>query len=58
MRNENPFLPAEFRKGSDPDAYGDVFGAFRTYFATGIDGDLHRQPGHRPARPRGLRWAS
>ncbi|WP_460063608.1 glycerophosphodiester phosphodiesterase [Streptomyces sp. YKOK-I1] len=38
MRNENPFLPANFRKGTDVDAYGDVFGAFRTYFATGIDG--------------------
>lgn len=38
MRNENPFLPANFRKGTDADAYGDVFGAFRTYFATGIDG--------------------
>ncbi|WP_129310159.1 glycerophosphodiester phosphodiesterase [Streptomyces sp. L2] len=38
MRNENPFLPAEFRKGDAPDGYGDAFGAFRTYFATGIDG--------------------
>ncbi|MEU6244880.1 glycerophosphodiester phosphodiesterase [Streptomyces sp. NPDC047024] len=38
MRNENPFLPAEYRKGSAPDGYGDPFGAFRTYFATGIDG--------------------
>ncbi|WP_018549077.1 glycerophosphodiester phosphodiesterase [Streptomyces sp. LaPpAH-108] len=38
MRNENPFLPAEYRKGSAPDGYGDAFGAFRTYFATGIDG--------------------
>ncbi|AYN42272.1 glycerophosphodiester phosphodiesterase [Streptomyces dangxiongensis] len=38
MRNENPFLPAEYRKGGAADAYGDVFGAFRTYFATGIDG--------------------
>ncbi|NEC87238.1 glycerophosphodiester phosphodiesterase [Streptomyces sp. SID12501] len=38
MRNENPFLPANFRKGTDVDAYGDVFGAYRTYFATGIDG--------------------
>ncbi|WP_031161907.1 glycerophosphodiester phosphodiesterase [Streptomyces durhamensis] len=38
MRNENPFLPAEYRKGSAADAYGDSFGAFRTYFATGIDG--------------------
>ncbi|MZD04944.1 glycerophosphodiester phosphodiesterase, partial [Streptomyces sp. SID5785] len=38
MRNENTFLPADFRKGTDPNAYGDAFGAFRTYFATGIDG--------------------
>ncbi|MER5177853.1 glycerophosphodiester phosphodiesterase [Streptomyces sp. NPDC002896] len=38
MRNENPFLPADFRKGTDPTAYGDAFGAFKTYFATGIDG--------------------
>jgi glycerophosphoryl diester phosphodiesterase len=38
MRNENPFLPAEFRKGTVADAYGDVFGAFQAYFATGIDG--------------------
>ncbi|MEV5387090.1 glycerophosphodiester phosphodiesterase [Streptomyces sp. NPDC052721] len=38
MRNENPFLPAEYRKGTAADAYGDVFGAFQRYFATGIDG--------------------
>ncbi|MCS0601871.1 glycerophosphodiester phosphodiesterase [Streptomyces sp. LP11] len=38
MRNENPFLPAEFRKGSAADGYGDPFGAFKAYFATGIDG--------------------
>ncbi|MEU9212394.1 glycerophosphodiester phosphodiesterase [Streptomyces sp. NPDC048415] len=38
MRNENPFLPANFRKGTDPTAYGDAFGAFKTYFETGIDG--------------------
>ncbi|POX49037.1 glycerophosphodiester phosphodiesterase [Streptomyces sp. Ru72] len=38
MRDENTFLPADFQKGTDPTAYGDVFGAFRTYFATGIDG--------------------
>ncbi|MFG2546268.1 glycerophosphodiester phosphodiesterase [Streptomyces sp. NPDC048594] len=44
MRNENPFLPAEFRKGGDPDAYGDAFGAFRTYFATGIDGIFTDNP--------------
>ncbi|MEI7031942.1 glycerophosphodiester phosphodiesterase [Streptomyces pratensis] len=38
MRNENAFLPADFRRGSDPNAYGDVFGACAAYFATGIDG--------------------
>ncbi|WP_128378342.1 glycerophosphodiester phosphodiesterase [Streptomyces cavernae] len=44
MRNENPFLPANFRKGTDADAYGDAFGAFRTYFATGIDGVFTDHP--------------
>ncbi|MFC9846976.1 glycerophosphodiester phosphodiesterase [Streptomyces sp. NPDC060223] len=38
MRNENPFLPPAFRKGTDVDAYGDVFSVFKAYFATGIDG--------------------
>ncbi|MET7570478.1 glycerophosphodiester phosphodiesterase [Streptomyces sp. NPDC005492] len=38
MRNENPFLPLEYRKGTAVDAYGDAFGAFQRYFATGIDG--------------------
>ncbi|MEU6218085.1 glycerophosphodiester phosphodiesterase [Streptomyces sp. NPDC047022] len=38
MRDENVFLPTNFQKGTDPNAYGDVFGAFRTYFETGIDG--------------------
>ncbi|MER5526860.1 glycerophosphodiester phosphodiesterase [Streptomyces sp. NPDC002677] len=38
MRNENPFLPPAYRKGSDVTAYGDVFPVFQTYFETGIDG--------------------
>ncbi|MEU8758341.1 glycerophosphodiester phosphodiesterase [Streptomyces sp. NPDC048659] len=38
QRNENAFLPAEYRRGTDPNAYGDAFGALRRYFATGIDG--------------------
>ncbi|MFI1537988.1 glycerophosphodiester phosphodiesterase [Streptomyces anandii] len=38
VRNENPFLPPKFRKGTAADAYGDVFGVFQAYFATGIDG--------------------
>ncbi|WAZ20504.1 glycerophosphodiester phosphodiesterase [Streptomyces cinnabarinus] len=44
LRNENPFLPANFRKGTDADAYGDVFGAYKVYFATGIDGVFTDQP--------------
>ncbi|MFE5872595.1 glycerophosphodiester phosphodiesterase [Streptomyces roseifaciens] len=38
MRNENSFLPADFRRGTDPNGYGDALAAFKTYFATGIDG--------------------
>ncbi|WP_306320566.1 glycerophosphodiester phosphodiesterase family protein, partial [Streptomyces sp. CC224E] len=38
MRNENTFLPADFKKGTDPNAYGDAFGAFKAYYDTGIDG--------------------
>ncbi|MGX1129356.1 glycerophosphoryl diester phosphodiesterase [Streptomyces glaucescens] len=44
LRNENPFLPADFRKGTDADGYGDVFGAYRAYFATGIDGVFTDHP--------------
>ncbi|GAA2261249.1 glycerophosphoryl diester phosphodiesterase [Streptomyces ruber] len=44
MRNENSFLPADHREGTDPAAHGDVFGAFRTYFETGIDGIFTDNP--------------
>ncbi|MEV0579690.1 MULTISPECIES: glycerophosphodiester phosphodiesterase [unclassified Streptomyces] len=44
MRNENTFLPADFRRGTDPNAYGDAFGAFAAYFATGIDGVFSDNP--------------
>jgi glycerophosphoryl diester phosphodiesterase len=44
VRNENPFLPAEFRRGTAADAYGDVFGVFRAYFATGVDGIFTDHP--------------
>ncbi|MFZ3496421.1 glycerophosphodiester phosphodiesterase [Streptomyces sp. 5.8] len=43
-RNENNFLPADYRKGTDPTAYGDAFGAFKTYFAQGIDGIFTDHP--------------
>jgi glycerophosphoryl diester phosphodiesterase len=38
MRDENTFLPTNFQQGADPAAFRNVFGAFKTYFATGIDG--------------------
>ncbi|MFF9686672.1 glycerophosphodiester phosphodiesterase [Streptomyces sp. NPDC014623] len=44
MRNENTFLPADFRRGTDPNAYGDVFGALRAYFEAGIDGIFSDHP--------------
>jgi len=44
LRNENSFLPADFRRGTDPNAYGDVFGAAAAYFATGIDGIFSDHP--------------
>ncbi|MFD4376917.1 glycerophosphodiester phosphodiesterase [Streptomyces sp. NPDC058486] len=44
QRNENAFLPADFRRGTDPAAYGDAFGALERYFATGIDGVFSDNP--------------
>ncbi|MFJ8848124.1 glycerophosphodiester phosphodiesterase [Streptomyces cyaneofuscatus] len=44
LRNENSFLPADFRRGTDPNAYGDVFGAAAAYLATGIDGIFSDHP--------------
>lgn len=44
MRNENSFLPADFRIGTDPNAYGDAFGAFQAYFEQGIDGIFTDNP--------------
>ncbi|MFH8377672.1 glycerophosphodiester phosphodiesterase [Streptomyces cyaneofuscatus] len=44
LRNENSFLPADFRRGTDPNAYGDAFGAAAAYFATGIDGIFSDHP--------------
>ncbi|MFD4176886.1 MULTISPECIES: glycerophosphodiester phosphodiesterase [Streptomyces] len=44
LRNENSFLPADFRRGTDPNAYGDVFGACAAYLATGIDGIFADHP--------------
>ncbi|MFI1886538.1 glycerophosphodiester phosphodiesterase [Streptomyces jumonjinensis] len=50
LRNENSFLPLDFRRdhGLEPavaaNEYGDVFAAYRRYFATGIDGIFTDHP--------------
>ncbi|MEU8571703.1 glycerophosphodiester phosphodiesterase [Streptomyces pathocidini] len=44
VRNENQFLPADFRRGTDPNAYGDSFGYFRALLETGIDGIFSDNP--------------
>ncbi|MGW7578186.1 glycerophosphodiester phosphodiesterase [Streptomyces sp. NPDC054765] len=38
VRNENTFLPVDFRRGSDPNAYGDSLAYFKAVLGTGIDG--------------------
>lgn len=43
-RNENSFLPADYRRGTDPTAYGDAFGAFKAYFEQGVDGIFTDHP--------------
>ncbi|MFE7598902.1 glycerophosphodiester phosphodiesterase [Streptomyces sp. NPDC057494] len=43
-RNENAFLPAEYRRGTDPTAYGDAFGSLKRYLETGIDGIFADNP--------------
>ncbi|MER6096359.1 glycerophosphodiester phosphodiesterase [Streptomyces sp. NPDC001728] len=43
-RNENSFLPADFRRGTDPTAYGDAFGSLKRYLETGIDGIFADNP--------------
>jgi glycerophosphoryl diester phosphodiesterase len=44
MRNENTFLPAAFRKGTDPTAYGNVFSWYHLILAQGVDGVFSDNP--------------
>lgn len=44
FRPENFFLPADFRIGLDPTAYGDYNGEYFAYLATGIDGFFTDSP--------------
>jgi glycerophosphoryl diester phosphodiesterase len=38
FRNENNFLPLDFRSGTDPAAYGDAFAEYELFFGLGVDG--------------------
>ena len=38
FRAENHFLPADFRRGADPAAHGDLAGELSRFLALGIDG--------------------
>lgn len=38
FRNENFFLPLDFRRGTNPADYGDAFAEYTLFFALGVDG--------------------
>jgi glycerophosphoryl diester phosphodiesterase len=38
FRNENQFLPLDFRRGADPTAYGNAFAEYQVFFDAGVDG--------------------
>ncbi|MGV9264775.1 glycerophosphodiester phosphodiesterase [Kitasatospora sp. NPDC003701] len=38
VRNENAFLPVDYRRGTDPNAYGDAIGWARYLYELGVDG--------------------
>jgi glycerophosphoryl diester phosphodiesterase len=44
VRAENAFLPAQHRRGTDPEDFGDVLAELRDLYATGIDGIFVDQP--------------
>ncbi|MEU7526196.1 glycerophosphodiester phosphodiesterase [Saccharothrix sp. NPDC042600] len=44
FRNENTFLPADFRTSTDPAAYGRAFEEYAKFYATGLDGVFADNP--------------
>ena len=44
FRNENTFLPLDFRRGTDPTAYGDAFAEYELFFSLGVDGLFSDNP--------------
>jgi glycerophosphoryl diester phosphodiesterase len=44
FRRENQFLPASFRVGADPNAYGELEGEIAAFLDAGMDGFFTDQP--------------
>ncbi len=44
FRNENPFLPANLRRGAEPSLFGDAFGEYAAFYAAGVDGVFSDHP--------------
>jgi glycerophosphoryl diester phosphodiesterase len=44
FRNENTFLPLDFRRGTNPAGYGDAFAEYALFFKLGVDGVFSDQP--------------
>ncbi|KJK42074.1 glycerophosphodiester phosphodiesterase [Lentzea aerocolonigenes] len=44
FRNENSFLPADFRSSADPAAYGRAFEEYDLFYKTGLDGVFADNP--------------
>lgn len=57
FRRENRFLPVEYRRGTDPNAPGDMVGEVRAFLAAGMDGFFTDNPdlGVEAAEPFGER---
>uniref|UniRef100_UPI00262E79ED glycerophosphodiester phosphodiesterase family protein n=1 Tax=uncultured Sphingobium sp. TaxID=316087 RepID=UPI00262E79ED len=45
LRMENPFLPAQYQRGDDPEGRGDFAGYVRAIVAAGVDGFFTDFPG-------------
>jgi len=44
FRNENAFLPRDFRRGENPVAYGDAFAEYDLFYDLGVDGVFSDNP--------------
>ncbi len=63
FRAENEFLPTDLRSSGDPAEWGDVFGLYEAFLATGVDGVFADHPdiaveALRSARTTGTRGAT